>query len=165
MNRGIGALALCMVALVFAACGMRTPDSKEHSGAEETTPREIAERVASYVAAIERADVDAAADYWTEDARLIGPGIDLDRSAVLDGMRSVFDAGTRVDVLGRPTLELFAHGDVAYEIAQAEEIFMSGTEAPPDTMRNNMFIRWERASDGVWRFDRVLLGPQAPPPQ
>jgi ketosteroid isomerase-like protein len=117
------------------------------------------------LAAIERADVDAAADYWTDDARLIGPGIDLDRRAVLDGMRSVFAAGTRVDVLSRPTLELFVHGDVAYEIARAEEVFISRTEAPPDTMRNNMFIRWEKGRDGLWRFDRVVAGPQASAPR
>ncbi len=155
----IGALTLLMTAIIFAACG------DANSGAQDLAAEEIAERVAGYVAAIERGDVDAAADYWTEDARLIGPGFDLDRSEVLEGMRAVFGAGTTVAVLGRPTLELFAHGDVAYEIAQATEVFVAGTESPPDTTRNNMFIRWERGLDGVWRFDRAVLGPQETAPQ
>jgi ketosteroid isomerase-like protein len=154
MNRRISALTLCTT-LAFAACG------DANSGTQDAAAEEIAERLAGYLAAIERGDVGAAADYWTEGARLLGPGFDLDRSAVLEAMRAVFDAGTRVDVLSRTTLELFTHGDVAYEIAQAEEIFVSGTEAPVDTMRNNIFVRWERGGDGVWRFDRAVLGPQA----
>lgn len=161
MHRHRRMLAVWLMALAIGACGMRGPHPEEASAAEDVTAREIAERVAGYLDAIERSDIAAVADYWTEDAQLIGPGMNLHRSTILDGMRSVFDTGTKVDVLARETLEVFAHGDVAYELAQAEEVFLDGTRAPPDTMRNNLFIRWTKGVDGAWRFDRVLLGPQA----
>lgn len=159
-----GGLRLCVVmgGLMVGACAMEAPAPEEDSAVQESTAGEVASRVARYLDAIQTGDVEAAADYWTVDARLVGPGMNLDRTTVLDGMRSVFKAGTRVEVLRRTTLDLFVHEDVAYEIAEAEEVFLSGTEVPPDTTRNNMFIRWERGGDGLWRFDRVLLSPQAP---
>lgn len=162
MNRRLSAIALCIVGLTCGACGTRAPDPEEYVASDDSTASEIAERIAGYLHAVEMSDVDRAADYWTADARLIGPGVHLERSAILNGMRTVFDAGTKVDVLDRSTLEFFAHGTVAYEVAQAEEVFVSALGVPPDTMRNNMFIRWERGRDGVWRFDRVLLSPSAP---
>ena len=51
------------------------------------------------------------------------------------------------------------HGDAAYEIAQAEDTFLS-PDGSSNTTRNNMFIRWERGADNNWRFARVLLSPQ-----
>jgi ketosteroid isomerase-like protein len=157
------------VGSLLTACGTETSDPPEGGpGVEAETDAatgEIAERVAEYLAAIEGADVAKAGDYWAENARLIGPGIDLNRQNVLEGMQSVFDAGTRVDVLGRKTVELFVHGKFAYEIAQAEEAFLASGGMPADTMRNNMFVRWERGPDDKWRFSRVVLGPQSAPVQ
>ena len=118
-------------------------------GAQQDVEAEIAERLSGYLDAFERRDIEAARDYWTEDARLIAPGIDRDRSSVLEGLQSTFDAGTRIDVLDRRTVELFVHGE-AYEIAQAEEVFISNGAAP-DTLRNNLFVRWEKGADGSWR--------------
>jgi ketosteroid isomerase-like protein len=115
--------------------------------------------VSGYLAAIEGADVAAAGDYWAEDARLIAPGVSLDRASLLDGVRSIFGAGTRVRVQRR-TVELFVHDNAAYEIAQAEEVFATPGSARPDTTRNNMFVRWEKGADGLWRFSRAVVGPQ-----
>ena len=85
----------------------------------------IAERASSYLEQLtEERGAEAARDYYTEDARLLGPGMDLDRSGVIEGMRAVFEAGNEVQV-NRRTLELFVHGDAAYEIAQAEDTFLS----------------------------------------
>jgi ketosteroid isomerase-like protein len=61
--------------------------------------------------------------------------------------------------VNRRTFEVFVHGNVAYEIAEAEDVLLSPDGATADTLHNNMFIRWERGEDGQWRFDRALLSP------
>jgi ketosteroid isomerase-like protein len=121
----------------------------------------VAQRISGYIENLTvQRDVESARDYFTEDARLLGPGIDLDRSGVVEQIRAVFDAGIQVQVTRR-TLELFVHGDAAYETAQAEDVFLSADGTTADTTRNNMFIRWEKGDDDKWRFARVVLGPQA----
>lgn len=147
------------VSLLLSGCAPQASDTSEEEAVAQAAA-EIADRVTGYLAAIQDADVAAAADYWAEDARMIGPGMDLDRQGVLEGMEAAFGASTRVRVLRRETIEMFVHGNAAYEIAQAEEVFVTSDATPADTMRNNMFVRWERGSDGKWRFSRAVLGPQ-----
>ena len=120
---------------------------------------EINIRIAGYIDVLSvHRDAEAARDYYTEDFKLRGPGFEFDQPTVVRELQAAFDAGARIEV-DRQTLELFVHDDVAYEIAKAEDtlVFPDGSS---QTLRNNMFIRWERGSDGVWRFSRVLLGPQ-----
>ena len=159
---GLGFAALVTGTIVVAACAFESADDSlaDRRPVMAAAQTEIAERIASYIEVLtNQRDAELARDYYTEDARLLGPGIDLDRSAIIDGIRSVLDAGSRVQV-SRQSLELFVHGDAAYEIAQAEDTILSADGATTDTMRNNLFIRWERGTDGRWRFDRVLLGPR-----
>ena len=120
---------------------------------------EIADRIASYIDVLTvTRDADLAGAYYTEDAMLLGPGMNVDHAGVVEGVRAAFDAGITVEVK-RETLELFVHGDTAYELAQAEDTFLN-PDGTSNTLRNNMFIRWERGSDGAWRFARVLLSPK-----
>ena len=137
-------------------------DSADPAQADAATA--IAERIDMYLEQLtaER-DVEAAEDFYTHDARLLGPDTDLDRPGIVAAIRSVFDAGVEAKVRRR-TLELFVHGDAAYEIAQADDTFVN-PDGTSDTMRNNLFIRWERGSDGRWRFARVLLSPRESTPQ
>lgn len=146
-----GSVTVAFLALMLGAC------SAKPSGTAST---EIAVRVATYLAALERADADGAGDYWATGSRLVGPGIDLGRDSLLAGLAATFRAGTRVRILRRQTNELFAHGASAYEIAFAEEIVTSPGTKNADTTHNNMFIRWEKGADDRWRFGRVLLSPQ-----
>lgn len=136
-------------------CGPRRSDSDSTKSTNE-----ISKAISGYLDALKRQDVQEAGEYWTEDSKLIGPGIELDRSQLLEGLQSAFAGGIQVNVLKRPTIEVFVHDDVAYEIAQAEEVLINPGTTSADTIRNNLFIRWEKGSDGNWRFDRVLLGPQ-----
>jgi CubicO group peptidase (beta-lactamase class C family)/pimeloyl-ACP methyl ester carboxylesterase/ketosteroid isomerase-like protein len=129
---------------------------REDAGAEEEIRRTIYE----YLSVLERGDSEAARAFYTEDARLLVPGADLDRSGVVAGIEAAVRAGS-VEVLDRETLDLFVHGGAAYETARAVEVFRSGDSA--DTVRNNIFVRWEKGSDGRWRFDRAVLGPQEAP--
>jgi ketosteroid isomerase-like protein len=120
---------------------------------------EIEARIGTYVEELTSGrDPHRASGYYTADAKLIGPGMNMSRADLLAFMRGVFDAGVAIRV-HRRTVELFVHGDVAYELATAED-----TLASPDgiqqVIRNNMFIRWEKGADGLWRFARVLLSPQ-----
>jgi ketosteroid isomerase-like protein len=134
----------------------------ETSGSSaEAGKAELAKRVSDYLEVLTvHRDADLAREYYTEDARLVGPGMDLDRPSLVEGMRGTFEAGIQVKV-NRRTLEVFVHGDVAYEIAQAEDVFLSPDGATAYISRNHMFIRWKRGEDGEWRFHRALLSPRA----
>jgi ketosteroid isomerase-like protein len=119
----------------------------------------IDRRIDSYLEQLTvKRDVEAAADFYTHDATLLGPDTDLDRAGVMDAIRSVCDAGVEAKV-HRRTIELFVHGDVAYEIAQADDTFVN-PDGTSKAIRNTLFIRWEKGSDGKWRFARVLLSPR-----
>ena len=133
--------------------------SDEGATAHADASSEIAARIDGYLSQItEYRDVDAAGDFYTPDARLIMPGAEMDRAGVIEVIRGVFDAGINVRVQRR-TVELFVHGDTAYEIAQAEDS-LDNPDGTSNTIRNNLFIRWEKGADGNWRFARVLLSPQ-----
>ena len=149
------AIPIAILFLLVIECKPRTSDPDSVKSTED-----ISKRIFGYLDALKRQDVQAAGEYWTEDSRLIGPGIDLDKSHLLEGLSSTFAAGVQFNVVKRPTIELFVHGDVAYEIAQAEEVLFNPRTTSSDTMRNNLFIRWEKGSDGNWRFARVVLGSQ-----
>jgi ketosteroid isomerase-like protein len=119
---------------------------------------QIETRIRAYLDILERKrDAEAARDFYTDETRLIGPGFELDREAVARQIQGVFDAGAEIRV-NRETLELFLHGEVAYELAKAEDsiVFPDGSS---QELRNHLFIRWERGADGNWRFARALLSP------
>lgn len=119
---------------------------------------QIESRVAGYLEVLTHSrDAEGAGDYYSEGASLVGPGFTFDRTAVLREIRSAFDAGAQIEI-DRETLELFVHGDAAYEIATAKDTltFPDGTS---QVLHNNLFICWVRGSNGSWRFSRVLLSP------
>ena len=163
------AFVLSLIALA-GACTQNEPEIEETSvgvsGRDaEAVEAQLAQRISDYLEVLTaHRDADVAGEYYTEDARLVGPGMDMDRPTLVEGMRGTFEAGVEVQV-NRRTLEVFVHGDAAYEIAQAEDVFLSPDGETADTFRNNMFIRWERGEDGEWRFDRVLLSPIDAPGQ
>ena len=119
----------------------------------------IADRISGYlsVLTVER-DADAVAEYYTDDARLLGPGMDLDKAGVVDGLRSLFGAGMRLEI-DRRTIELFVHGDAAYELAQAEDTILR-PDGSSETLQQRMSIRRKKGPDNQWRFARILLSPQ-----
>ena len=157
------AFVLCLVG-VTSACTPNQPDVEEvptgvSGGDTEAIASQLSQRISDYIDVLTvHRDADMAGEYYTGDARLVGPGMDMDLPTLVESLRSTFEAGIQVQV-NRRTLEVFVHGDFAYEIAQAEDVFLSQDGATADTLRNNMFIRWERGEDGEWRFDRALLSP------
>ena len=131
----------------------------EKTGTDQDAAAAIKKSIQSYLHQVttER-DLEETADFYTEDARLIGPDTDLDRLGIIDSIRAVFESGVEVQV-GRRTIELFVHGDAAYEIAQAKDTFVN-PDGTLNTVQNNLFSRWVRDTDDKWRFARVLLSPQ-----
>ena len=128
------------------------------SGDEDRIVAAISERIAGYCVELTTGrDANRVRDYYTEGAVVIGPDMQMGASDVAEFMRGLFDTGVEIKV-DRQTAELFVHGDVAYELATAEDtlLYADGSE---HAIRNNMFIRWEKGSDGLWRFARVLLSP------
>ncbi|HUE89523.1 MAG TPA: nuclear transport factor 2 family protein [Vicinamibacterales bacterium] len=124
----------------------------------EAESAQIAKCIASYIDVLTvQRDPSLAGEYYTDDARLLGPGMNLDRAGVVDVIRATLEAGVQVQV-ERRTLELFVHGGTAYEIAEAEDTFHN-SDGTSNTLRNRMFIRWERGTDAKWRFARVMLSP------
>ena len=123
---------------------------------------EITSRISAYVDVLTVArDAEAARDFYTDDAKLLGPGFEFARSTVVREIQAAFAAGAQIQVK-RHTHEFFIHGDAAYEIAKAEDT-LAFPDGSSQILRNNMFIRWERGADGKWRFSRVLLSPQEGP--
>jgi ketosteroid isomerase-like protein len=153
---------IAMLVSALAACEQSARRSEGGSVAVDANAAAIQVRDAAsaYVSALERGDSATAIAYWDPESRVLGPGMDLDGARTVEFMRSVFASGTRIDVLDRRTLELEVYGDLAFELAQAEEAFLP-RDGRPDTVRNNLFVRWKRGADGKWRFNRVLVGPQA----
>jgi uncharacterized protein (TIGR02246 family) len=168
LRRSPGTWARLFTIFAVTACqaGGDVAQSNTNSSAatDSAAAIEIRQTITAYLDAVERGDAAAAADFWDPETRVLAPGMDAGRQAVVDFMRTTFEAGTRVDVLSRRTLELSVEGDAAYEIAQAEEVMALPGAARADTVRNNIFVRWKKGSDGKWRFHRALLGPQAAPP-
>src|SRR5688572_17379836 len=102
----LAAVVVCVAVGMTVACdrkGVSSNKDRVVQAGMDASSRKIAERVSGYLAAIQAADVAAAGEYWAEDARLVGPGMDLSRQAILDGMASVFGTGTRVRVVERKT--------------------------------------------------------------
>ena len=126
---------------------------------EKDAESAIKERIEAYLEQLTTTrDLAVASDFYTEEATIIGPDTDMGRSGVVEMLRSVFEGGVEVQV-NRKTVELFVHGNAAYEIAKAQDTIIN-PDGSSSTLRNNLFIRWARGTDGRWRFDRVLLSPQ-----
>lgn len=90
-----------------ALTGDCSPDTSEgqdglggpRGGDAEAIEAEIAQRVSEYLEVLTvTRDADVAGDYYTEDARLPGPGTDSDRPSLIEEMRRTFDSGVQVQV-------------------------------------------------------------------
>lgn len=82
----------CLVALT-GACASSEADPQEapsevSGGNAQTAEVEIAQRVSNYLEVLTvHRDADLAGEFYTEDARLVGPGMDMDRPTLIEGMR------------------------------------------------------------------------------
>jgi ketosteroid isomerase-like protein len=131
---------------------------------EAEVTQAIADQWDGYVDAVLRGDVQGILAYWTPDVRIWGQDMNLDRTGYEDHLNEVFGAGGEVYTYDTGSYEVFVHGDVAYQIGQFDEAFQLPGEDPAEIL-GYFFIRWEKQSDGSWKFDRVMWGPREAPPE
>jgi beta-lactamase regulating signal transducer with metallopeptidase domain/ketosteroid isomerase-like protein len=109
--------------------------------------REIGLRERAYAAALARRDLDALADFYTEDAQLAAPSFPVayGRRSVRGLLQRIVDAGiTKVQVEAG---ELFPVGDLACQAGS--ERFSDGS-----TVSESRFLKLWRNEDGTWRIHR-----------
>ena len=122
----------------------------------------IVDKWAAYTAATQSRDMAGLMSLWAPDARFLEPGMDLSGGELHTFMREFWEKGGEVFDLKMNTIEVFDHGDYAYEIAQYDETFkFPGGERM--TIHNNGFFQWERQPDGDWKLSRVVAGPREGP--
>ncbi len=153
---------LPLAALVLlAACQPAAPPEMTDADKAEVE-QAIADRWAAFESVILSKDVDEYMSYWTQDARILEPGMDLAGSDLHDFFREFWGSGGEVFSFGLESYEIFVHGDVAYQIGQYDESFQFPGEEPAEA-HNYFFTRWERGADGVWQIDRLVAGPREAP--
>jgi ketosteroid isomerase-like protein len=134
----------------------------EMAQAEAEAAQAISDRWAEYRDALMSGDVDEIMSYWTSDAHLYEPGMNLTAADLSDWLQAAFETTSVVDLEVR-RLDIFVHGDVAYEITEADEpLQVEGQGLVPREVYG--FFRWEK-EDGVWKMDRLVVGPRDAPPE
>ncbi len=119
----------------------------------------IRDRWDAYVRITLAKDVEGWASFWTPDARMLEPGMDLSGDDVLAFAKEFFESGGEVFSLDVESFEIFVHGDVAYQIGQYDEIFQAAGEDRMN-VKNYFFARWEKQPDDVWKMSRFMAGPR-----
>ena len=154
-------LAAVLVSMLVATCQAPPPEMTEAdvAQAEAAAKQAINDRWAAYWSAAQSRDIAELMSLWAPDARILEPGTDLQGIDLHEFMRGFWEGGGQVSSFDIQSLEIFVHGDVAYQIAQYDESYqLPGGE--PAEAHGNMFIRWVEEPDGVWRISRMVVGPR-----
>jgi ketosteroid isomerase-like protein len=159
--------ALAAVAVLFLVSACQAPPPSEMTDAEKAqieaeAQQAINDRWDAYEAMVTEMDLDTWLSYWTADARLLEPGMNMSGSEIPAFGEEFFGSGGQVFSLDLESHEIFVHGDVAYQIGQYDEAFQLPGEERAE-VQNYFFARWEKQSDGTWRIDRFLAGPRDAP--
>ncbi|MBL6449178.1 DUF4440 domain-containing protein [Fulvivirga sp. 29W222] len=113
----------------------------------------ISQRFDEYMQALATGDADKAYKFYTQDFRLLGLGLDLDRDELYVHYRQFFETGSVVSSDDR-LHDRFIHGNVAFDIGQSDKtVIKDGVQS---LEKSNYVIRWEKGQDGVWRIDRIM---------
>ncbi len=122
--------------------------------------QELTDRMAALKEALLPDDTEEVIGFWTPDGRALEPGLNLSGDQLREFYRDFFSTA-RVVSLDIEAYDQFVHGDVAYEVGEYDETVE--VEGQQQTVRNYYFLRWEKGTDGVWRFDRLVAGPREAP--
>ena len=156
------AAIVAVVALLFVATVPTAPPEMteaELAQIEAEATQAIADQWDGFKNAIMNQDVEGWQSLWTSDPRVLEPGMDLSGSDLFAAGREFFESGGEVVAFDLESLEIFVHGDAAYQIAQYVEFFQAPDQEPVE-VHANLFARWARQPDGVWKIDRFLAGPR-----
>ena len=153
--------------ILLAACQPAPPSEMtdaERAQVEAEAKQAIADRWAAFENALMSRDAEEYRSFWTQDARILEPGMDMRGSDLHDFFREFWGSGGEVFTFSLESYEIFVHGDVAYQIGQYDESFQFPGEEPAEA-HNYFFMRWEKQADGVWQIDRLVAGPREAPPE
>jgi ketosteroid isomerase-like protein len=159
---------LSLAALILlGACQAAAPPEMtdaERAQIEAEAEQAIADQWDGFIEAVLAVDYDGWASYWTSDARVLQPGMDLSGSALFDYVRDFFDGGVQFLTFDVGSFEVFVHGDAAYQIGQIDEsAVLPGGE--PAEWHDYFFVRWVKQENGEWGISYLLAGPRDAPPE
>ena len=158
-------LAAVTVLILMTACQAPPEMTDADPGQiEDQAKQAIADQWAGFTDAVLDLDYEGWAAYWTQDARVLSPGMDLSGTALFEVVRGMFESGMQIHTIDVQSFETFVHGDVAYQIGQMDETLQT-PGGDSDEAHDYIFTRWEQQSDGVWRISRFLGGPRDAPPE
>lgn len=165
--RSVRQMTVSLLALTLAACEPPPPPAETAETAQTAEVAEVDEaavraalaaRIDAYEQAAVEGDLVTMKALWTDDVRLLEPGMVLSGAEVSAFYDELFGGGARVETIDIRTDEAFVHGDVAYTIGDYEETVVMAPDAEPMSVHNHWFARWERGADGTWRIDRMVVG-------
>lgn len=150
---------LALAGLLAGCAPAETPPPEDETD-EQAVREELSARMDAYGEAALAGDANALVGFWTEDARLWEPGMDMDRSEIGAFLREFLQTG-RVTSFEIEPFDVFVHGDAAYDFGRYDEVLE--IEGETQEIRGYYAARWERGADGVWRIDRLVAGPRDAP--
>jgi ketosteroid isomerase-like protein len=124
----------------------------------------ITDRLNAYEEVAVNGDLEGQLSYWTPDIRFMEPGTDLSGDELFSVIREMAEGVGETFSWSWDPIEIFVHGDVAYQIARYHESFQL-PDGEPTEVHNTFFARWEKQPDGLWRISRLVAGPIDAPPE
>ena len=148
--------------LVLSGCAASENPSSAGEAALAAAREQVSQRVSQYATLLLNPDVNVLLDFWTPDAIVQEPGIQISTAEQSKLARDFFTTN-RIAEFNMVTSELSAHdaGAVVYQAGYYSEVVQSkDSAAPAATYRQNFLARWQRGPDGTWRFQRFLATPR-----
>jgi ketosteroid isomerase-like protein len=114
----------------------------------------------AFIAALRRADADAASEAYTDDARLLAPSAELltGRVSIARFWQAGIDAGVDSIELHALDLEVEPGGETACEIGQYV-LRLTSPSGDDVVDRGRYLLVYRREADGVWRRAAETFNP------
>lgn len=159
------AAVIAIIALLYVATLPSGPPGMSEAETAQMVAeaqQAIMDRWDAYEAMATEMDLDTWLSYWTEDAWILEPGMDMRGSEIPSFGSDFFELGGQVFSLDLESFDIWVHGDVAYQLGQYDEAFQFPGE---DRMEVHNFFsaRWVKQADGIWKMNRFLAGPRDAP--
>jgi uncharacterized protein (TIGR02246 family) len=161
MRRSYATLAL-LLTISVAACEAPPPPAETSAPAEvdEASVRAaLAARIDAYEQAALATDAEGMKALWTDDVRVIQPGMSRSGAEVPAMYDETVASGVTIQSIDIRMAEVWVHGDVAYTLGDYDESMTAAAGEDPIEIHSNWFGRWERGADGQWRIDRLMTSP------
>ena len=124
--------------------------------------QEMSEGTRSFVEAYNRGDAAAAADHYTEDAKLLPPNQEMvsGKRAIQEFWQTAMDMGVRRINLGN--VEVVYDGNVAY-VRGVSTVTIQPEGGREMTERGKCLVALKRQADGSWKLAVDIWNSDLPP--